>query len=164
MCLFVCPAVQPPPVWALGYWFMLYSSSLQIKKLANSNRLFHFCSTTNPPVQRKDCHCKACTLSSNQQALALKSSLLKSKTIQIRTLILNNIIIAQKAHFVNELFTIFLRKNRVFQRAAFLVHRTQIIGAWGLTCFSLGCRTTVPWQFCEMHKCFLRFIIKCVKD
>lgn len=109
--VFVClPGGSAPSGMGLGYQFMLYSSPLQIKKLANSNRLFHFCSTTNPPVQRKDCHCKACTLSSNQQALALKSSLLKSKTIQIHTLILNSIIIAQRAHFVNELFTLFLQK------------------------------------------------------
>ena len=109
--MFVClPGGSAPSGMGLGYQFMLYSSPLQIKKLANSNRLFHFCSTTNPPVQRKDCHCKACTLSSNQQALALKSSLLKSKTIQIHTLILNSIIIAQRVHFVNELFTLFLQK------------------------------------------------------
>ena len=91
---------------------------LQTKKLANSNCLLHFCSTTKPQ-NKKDCYCKACTFSSNQQALALKSSLLKSKTIQIHTLILNNIIIAQKAHFVNELFTLFLQKFMFCGRLCF---------------------------------------------
>ena len=62
------------------------------------------------PQNKKDCYCKACTFSSNQQALAPKSSLLESKTIQIHTLILNSIIIAQRVHFVNELFTLFLKK------------------------------------------------------